>query len=86
MTDMTFSMVELQLHVAQQAVWSFEASAGRLPAVNDGADAAEVVRLAKAFEAEHGMLSCVGLAVDELLIARVASHAGVELQPMATVR
>ena len=31
MTDMTFSMVELQLHVAQQAVWRFEAANGRLP-------------------------------------------------------
>jgi len=47
MTDMTFSMVELQLHVAQQGVFAFEEASGRLPNINDAADAAQVVALAK---------------------------------------
>ena len=84
MTDMTFSMVELQLHVAQQGVWAFEAETGALPRVNDAADAARVVELAKKFEKAHGVLEGMGLEVDPIVCARVASHAGVELQPMTT--
>ena len=83
MTDMTFSMVELQLHVAQQAVYDFEAETGNLPRVNEGEDARRVVELANAFEAAHGVLGGMGLEVDPLVCARVASHASVELQPMA---
>ena len=75
-------MVELQLHVAQQAVWAFEEEMGRMPAVNDGADAARVVELAKDFEAKFGVLGGMGMEVDELVAARVAAHTGVELQPM----
>mmetsp|Transcript_21138 Transcript_21138/g.54122 ORF Transcript_21138/g.54122 Transcript_21138/m.54122 type:complete len:1186 (+) Transcript_21138:63-3620(+) len=82
MTDMTFSMVELQLHVAQQGVYAFEEAHGRLPQVNDAADAAEVVTLARAFEAAHGVLGGMGLEVDAVVAARVAAHAQVELQPM----
>ena len=82
MTDMTFSMVEMQLHVAQQAVWAFEADRGFIPRVNDATDAARVVELAKAFEADHGVLGGMGMEVDPVIVARVASHAGVELQPM----
>ena len=74
--------VELQLHVAQQAVWAFEADKGRMPAVNDAADAAAVVGLAKDFEAKFGVLSGMGLEVDEAVASRVALHTGVELQPM----
>ena len=82
MTDLRFTMVELQLHVAQAAVWAFEAEHGALPQINDPADAAAVVELAKAFEAEHNVLSGMGMEVDPILCARVASHAKVELQPM----
>ena len=82
MTDMTFSMVELQLHVAMQGVYAFEEVEGRLPAVNDANDAAKVVALAKAFEAEAGVLGGMGMEVDDLVAARVSAHCQVELQPM----
>jgi len=82
MTDMTFSMVELQLHVAQNAVWAFQLEHGHLPGVNNGADAALVVELAKEYESKFGVLGAMGISVDEIVVARVASHANVELQPM----
>ena len=84
MTDMTFSMVELQLHVAQQGVWAFEAQTGVLPRINDAADASKCVELAKKFEASAQVLGGMGLEVDPVVCARVASHAAVELQPMTT--
>ena len=82
MTDMTFSMIELQLHVAQNAVWAFELEHGCLPAINDAGDAAKVVDLAKEFEAKFSVLGEMGLMIDELVVARVAAHADIELQPV----
>jgi ubiquitin-activating enzyme E1 len=63
-------------------VWAFQEEQGRLPTVNDAADASKVVALALAFEKEHAVLGGTGLAVDESVVIRVSMHAGVQLQPM----
>ena len=64
-------------------MYAFEEASGRLPHINDAADAAQVVALAKEFEAATGVLGGMGLEVDESVAARVAMHCRVELQPMS---
>lgn len=49
MTDVSFSMRELQLHVAFQAIFAFASAENRLPGVNNVEDAAKVVRQAPFF-------------------------------------
>jgi hypothetical protein len=43
MTDVSFSMRELQLHVGFQALFAFASAENRLPGVNNADDAAKVV-------------------------------------------
>ena len=78
MFDMTFSMVEKQLHVAVQGVRAFQEQTGSLPTANDAAHADKVLELAKAFNSEHTIVD----ELDDEVVKKVAMHAGVELQPM----
>ena len=78
MVDMTFSMVELQLHVCIQGVQAYQQQVGSLPPPNDAEAAAKVLTLAIAFNAEHNVVE----EVDAECCKRVAMHAGVELQPL----
>jgi ubiquitin-activating enzyme E1 len=79
MFDMTFSMVEQQIHVALQGVKAFEAAeSGALPTANDEAHAAKVLEYARVFNAEHTVVD----EVNEEVCKKVALHAGVELQPL----
>jgi hypothetical protein len=78
MVDMTFSMVEKQIHVCMQGVYKFEANTGKMPGANSKADAVAVLALAKAFNAEHSIVE----EVDPVVCNRIAINADVELQPM----
>jgi|EP01046_Picozoa_sp_COSAG06_P005956 ubiquitin-activating enzyme E1 len=78
MFDMTFSMVEKQIHVAVQGVKEFQAKTGALPTANDAAHVDQVLALAKAFNEANKVVD----EVNDEVIKKVAVHAGVELQPM----
>ena len=78
MFDMTFSMVEKQIHCAVAGVKEFQTQTGSLPTANDEAQTAKCVELAKAFNAANSIVE----EIDEAVVSRVAMHAGVELQPM----
>ena len=79
MFDMTFSMVEKQIHVAVQGVKEWQAqNGGALPPPNDAAVANKVLELAKAFNDANKIVE----EVDDAVIKKIAVHSGVELQPM----
>ena len=79
-----------QLHLALQAVYSFEEKNGHLPKPNDDKDTAAVVAIANRIHEAAKLIneSCGGRvvhtveAVDEDIIAKVARHAAVNLQPV----
>eukprot|EP00658_Telonema_sp_P-2_P013239 TRINITY_DN15010_c0_g2_i6.p1 TRINITY_DN15010_c0_g2~~TRINITY_DN15010_c0_g2_i6.p1 ORF type:complete len:1161 (-),score=378.85 TRINITY_DN15010_c0_g2_i6:31-3513(-) len=74
---------ELQIHIAYQAIAWFVTHKGRWPAVNNKADAEEVVEQAKKLLPQCGFVQLGGpLQLNEELVAQVAMYAGVELQGM----
>jgi len=93
MTDMINFGSEYQQHVALQAMLDFQmAHGGRLPKPNDAAEAAEVVALAEAFIASmrtfnsttpSAAVPAIDVDVDKEMVAKFATHAGVELQPLS---
>jgi len=92
LTDFTKFGRHTMLHIASQGVYSYmEAHDGAMPPANDDEATAEVVALAKAYnDACKLMNSSCGATVatcvdevDEELVAKVARHAAVELQPIA---
>ena len=83
MSDCSFSMSELQLHVANNAVFEFQAKHQRRPGINSAEDAAEVLTLARAFEGTSKVLEGAGgIPIDEKIIRLVAMHSAIELQPI----
>lgn len=81
-----------QLHMALQAVYSFQESHGSLPEPNNEEHARDVVQQARMINDAAKLLNStcgrpLVLAVDELdedVVYKVALHAAVELQPVAT--
>jgi len=81
-----------QLHLALQAVYTFQAHHGHLPQVNNDAHAAEVVGFARSINDSAKMLNSTAgtrslIAVDELdedVVTKVALYCAVELQPVCT--
>lgn len=78
MSDLTFSMSELQIHVGYQAIFAFEEKHGRRPTRGD---VDEVIALAKEFDAANNVLAICG-GVKEETIATMAATCNAELQPM----
>ena len=76
-----------QLHVALQGLWEFEEAHGRDPHPNDEMEAAEVLRLARARNAElKSMGDTAALSVEEVeeeVVRNLALFAAVDFQPLA---
>ena len=80
------------LHIALQAVYTFQESMGRLPEPNSDADADAVVRHARFINDAARLMNAtcssnLVMAVEDLdedVVRKVALHAAVELQPVAT--
>eukprot|EP00040_Diaphanoeca_grandis_P030633 m.181503 g.181503 ORF g.181503 m.181503 type:complete len:1254 (+) comp32069_c2_seq1:380-4141(+) len=84
MTDVSFSMVELQLHVAYQSVFAFRQKNNRHPGVNNVEDANEVVTFANEYETKNKVLESIGMPLDEKIVKTVAMQSSIELQPICT--
>jgi len=77
-----------QLHLALQGLWKFEEAHGRAPRPNDEGDAAEVLRLTQARNAELKALGDPEAAlaleeVEESVVTSLALFADVDFQPLA---
>eukprot|EP00667_Euglena_gracilis_P001163 EG_transcript_1163 len=85
--------IESQIHAALQGVLDFEQKHGLLPEANNAAHTEECLQNAKAFAEALKLLAEVTgptggqyrplvIDVDEAAVRKVATHAGVELQPL----
>lgn len=76
---------DAQLHLARLAIWQFQASHGRLPAVHSLEDARQVFDLAKSIAAAAAPNSPLQVEADETLIRQYTLYFRCELSPIAAL-
>lgn len=77
------------LHLARLAIWKFNESKGRFPALHSEADADEVVKIAESINAENAKLkqgeALVVEGLDLNVVRQIALYNAVELPPLAAL-